>query len=84
MNPDLVREIQGIFVETFELEPKLVTPNARLNEDLGLDSLDAVDLIVAIEKRYGITVDDKAAKQLRRVEDVASYVATLIASNSPR
>jgi acyl carrier protein len=70
----LERAVQAIFVEEFELLPERVQPEARLHEDLGLDSLDAVNLIVALEKAFGIVVDEAEAKRLESVSAVTDYV----------
>jgi acyl carrier protein len=61
----------------FELEPSAVVPEARMREDLGLDSLDAVDLIVAIEKALHIRVPEELAREMQTVGDVHRYVRTV-------
>jgi acyl carrier protein len=51
-----------------------VTPDARIIEDLGADSLDAVELIMAAEDEYGIEIPDEAAEKLVTVGDVIAYL----------
>ena len=58
----------------FELDKALLTPEARLREDLGLDSLDGVDLIVALEKSLGVQIPEEVARQMRTVGDIHSYI----------
>lgn len=74
--------VAELLAEAFELSRAQVTPEARLREDLELDSLDGVDLVVAIEKRFAIRVDDDAPKRLRTVAEVSAYVDAALASSS--
>jgi len=69
--------VREVLVEEFEVEPAKVTPEAHLFTDLELDSLDGIDLIIALEKKFGVKVDEEAAKQFRRVGDVCAFVARL-------
>ncbi len=75
----IIADLDRIFIDQFELEPAKVVPEARLREDLDLDSLDAADMLVAIEKRFGIRLDDQVARQFRTVSDIHSYVRKLVA-----
>ena len=75
----IIADLDRIFIDQFELEPAKVVPDARLREDLDLDSLDAADMLVAIEKRFGIRLDDQVARQFRTVSDIHSYVRKLVA-----
>ena len=75
----IITDLDRIFVDQFELDPALVVPEARLREDLDLDSLDAADMLVAIEKRFGIRLDDEVARQFRTVSDIHDYVHRLVA-----
>ncbi len=71
---DVVREV---LVSEFEVDPAKVTPDAHLFTDLELDSLDGIDLIIALERRFGVKVDEEAAKQFRRVGDVCGFIGRL-------
>lgn len=75
----IIADLDLIFIDQFELEPAKVVPEARLREDLDLDSLDAADMLVAIEKSFGIRLDDQIARQFRTVSDIHSYVRRLVA-----
>lgn len=74
----IISELDRIFVEQFELDAAQVVPTAKLREDLDLDSLDAADMLVAIEKKFGIRLDDEVARQFRTVGDIHDYVHKLI------
>lgn len=71
---DLIAALDRLFVEQFELEPAAVHPAALLREDLDLDSLDAADMLVLIEKRFNIRMDDEVARTFRTVGDVHEHV----------
>lgn len=77
---DVPAVIDRILVDEFELDAEDVVPDARLREDLDLDSLDAVDMVVLLEKNLGARVDDKVVARLRTVGHVHAYVGCLVAS----
>ncbi len=67
-----------IMAEEFELEPELLQPDATLYEDLGLDSLDAVDMVVALEKAFGMKMtDEEAVRAVRTLGDLFGLVGRL-------
>ena len=74
----IIEQLNHIFVEQFELDPAAVVPEATLREDLELDSLDAADMLIAIEKKFGIRLDDNVAKNFRTVGDIHDYVHRLV------
>ncbi len=61
-------------VSEFELERDKIVPAARLREDLGLDSLDGVDLIVALEKALSVQIPETDARQIRTVQDIFQFI----------
>ncbi len=69
---EVVREV---LAAEFEVDPAKVTKDAHLFTDLELDSLDGIDLIIALEKRFGVKVDEEAAKGFRHVKDVCGFIA---------
>ncbi|HZI11639.1 MAG TPA: phosphopantetheine-binding protein [Myxococcus sp.] len=66
--------VNQTLISEFELEPSAVVPEARMREDLRLDSLDAVDLIVALEKALKVQIPETEAREMRTVGDVHQYV----------
>ena len=63
---ELAVEINAILVEQFELKPEsLKEPETNLRDDLGLDSLDAVDLVVTMEKKFGCRIKEAEAREVR-------------------
>ena len=72
----IIAKVNQVLIEEFELEADMVIPTASLVEDLDLDSLDAVDLIVALEKTFGIRVDPDVLVEVRTVGEMHDYVRT--------
>jgi len=76
---DNVRTIVNqILEEEFEIEPELLKPESLLNEDLGLDSLDAVDLIVMVDKKLGVRIEEEEARSIRKLDDVYNTIQDLL------
>ncbi|WP_372367074.1 acyl carrier protein [Candidatus Uabimicrobium sp. HlEnr_7] len=71
---EILEKVYGILNEEFEIERDDLKPEARLFEELELDSLDAVDLIVALEKLFGFRAQEEKAKQLRTVDDIVHFI----------
>lgn len=66
--------IKDIIVEQLGVNEDQVTAEAKLMEDLGADSLDAVELVMAIEEEFGIEVPDDEAEKLTSMGDILTYV----------
>jgi acyl carrier protein len=79
-----IRMVNETLVNEFELAPSAIVPEARLREDLGLDSLDAVDLIVALEKALHLRIPEEVAHGMRSIGDVYNYVRTVVGSSAAR
>ncbi|MFM1558406.1 MAG: acyl carrier protein [Roseibacillus sp.] len=67
-------KIKEIIVEQLGVNADQVTREAKLIEDLGADSLDAVELVMAIEEEFGIEVPDENAEKLQAVGDIIDYI----------
>lgn len=74
----LFDDVRGVIVETVGCEAAAVTPEARLNEDLGADSLAAMELIMALEEKLDIEIDDAELDQFKTVNDLVSYLETKV------
>ncbi len=77
---EVIQKVNGILEDEFEVDGELLTPEATLYEELDLDSLDAVDLIVALEREFEITIDRKSAekriREIRTLADVYNFIET--------
>jgi acyl carrier protein len=76
----VIETVNEIFVEVFELPTEKLIPEAQLFTDLGLDSIDAIDLAISFERKFGVKVDQELIKSIRTLEDV--YRAVLENQNS--
>lgn len=74
----LFDDVRDMIVETVGCEAAAVTPEARLNEDLGADSLAAMELIMALEEKLDIEIDDAELDQFKTVNDLVSYLETKV------
>jgi len=68
------QRVKDIIVEQLGVKPEQVVPAAKFIEDLGADSLDTVELVMALEEEFGIEVPDEQAEKLQSVSDVIKYV----------
>jgi acyl carrier protein len=73
--------ITGIIVDLLGVEPEKVTLEARLREDLEADSLDLVELIMAVEEEFGGEISDEDAQQITTVGQAVAYVEERLASS---
>ncbi|WP_368544169.1 acyl carrier protein [Enterobacter soli] len=74
----LYQEVSGLLITLFELNPADITPEARLYEDLELDSIDAVDMVVHLQKKTGKRIKPETFKAVRTVQDVVDAVEQLL------
>jgi len=74
---EIISIVNKMLEEEFEIDPDLLKPEALLYEDLGLDSLDAVDLIVMVDKQLGVRIKEEDARSIRTLEDVYKTIKEL-------
>jgi acyl carrier protein len=67
-------KVKDIIVEQLGVNPEQVTPTASFIEDLGADSLDIVELVMAFEEEFSVEVPDEDAEKLQTVGDVIKYI----------
>ena len=67
-------KVKEILIAQLDVKPEQITPQARIVEDLGADSLDTIELVMAFEEEYGIEIPDEKAERLRTVGDVIEYL----------
>lgn len=71
---DIAGKIKAIIVDKLGVEESEVTTNAHFINDLGADSLDTVELIMELEKEFGISIPDDKAEGIATVNDAVTYV----------
>lgn len=74
----IYQEVSTLLTKLFEIAPEDITPEARLYEDLELDSIDAVDMIVHLQKKTGKKIKPEEFKAVRTVQDVVDAVERLM------
>lgn len=67
--------VRNVIAETLGCDVEAVTMEAKLQEDLGADSLAAMELMMALEEAAGISIDDDAMTKMKTVSDIMDYLA---------
>lgn len=73
-NTSIEQRVRKIIVDQLGVKEDQVTPEAKFIEDLGADSLDTVELVMALEEEFGQEIPDEEAEKLQSVADVIKYV----------
>jgi acyl carrier protein len=79
MGDSLEMKVRNIVAEQLGVDLAEVTPDARILDDLGADSLDVVEMVMSIEEAFDIEVPDQDVEDLRTVADVERYVTRAVA-----
>ena len=74
---NILDQVRDTLVDLFELEPAEIVPEARLYEDLDIDSIDAVDLLVDLKKSINVEISPSQFKQVRTIQDVVDVLAEI-------
>ncbi len=74
MSDNIESQVKEIIVEQLGVDAEKVTADAKFIEDLGADSLDTVELVMAFEDKFSIEVPDEAAERLKSVKDVVDFI----------
>ncbi len=71
---DIVERVKKIICEQLDVEEKDVVPTASFVDDLGADSLDQVELIMAMEEEFDLSISDEEAEKITTVQDAINYI----------
>ena len=71
---ELLDKVVGIIVNQLGVEKEAVTPEANVVDDLGADSLDVVELVMALEEAFDMEISDEDAENIRTVKDILVYL----------
>ncbi len=75
---EIVKLVNEVFQEDFEMEPQQLVPDAHLFTELGLDSLDVVDLVVALQKKFDVSIrDDERIRDIRTLSDLYDFIEAI-------
>lgn len=67
-------KVKGIIVEQFDIDEDKVTSNANIQDDIGADSLDVVDLVMTLEEEFDIEIPDDAVEGIKTVGDIVKFI----------
>ena len=71
---EIEARVKAIIVDKLGVDESEVTPNASFTNDLGADSLDTVELIMELEKEFGMSIPDDQAEKISTVQDAVDYI----------
>lgn len=78
----LIAEVNSVMIEGFELEADQLKPDAKIVDDLELDSLDAIDMLVFLEEKINIKVDAERFRSVRTLNDIYDVVEDVIKNSN--
>ena len=70
-------QVKDVVVEQLSVSPDAVKLESKIIEDLGADSLDVVELVMALEEKFGVEIPDSEAEKLISINDVVTYIEKL-------
>jgi len=73
-NDNIFKRVQNIIQKTLEVDEKLITLEASLQTDLQADSLDIVELVMAIEEEFALEIEDDESQNINTVKDIVNYI----------
>jgi acyl carrier protein len=80
---ELFDKVKNIVAEQLSVEDKTkITPQSKFMEDLGADSLDTVELVMALEEEFDIEIPDEAAEQIVSVQDAVDYINNKVTASA--
>ena len=75
---NIEQEIKALIIEILEIEPEKLTPEAKFVDDLGMDSMMALEIVAAIEKKYKIIIPEENLPKLTSFKDVMTITRQLL------
>ena len=75
---EIDQKVKDFLVSEFEIDEALIKPEARLREDIGIDSLDFVDIIVIVDREFGFRIVPEERKGVVTLEDFCHYIDTKV------
>jgi acyl carrier protein len=75
---EIIDKTNKVFEESFEIEKERLVPSAHIFTDLGLDSLDIVDLVVALQSSFGVKIrNEEKVRDIRTLQDIYQFIASI-------
>ena len=80
-NEEIIKRINQLLIEEIEIDEAQISPSADLKKDLGIDSLDFVDLFVIIENNFGFKMKAEEMSDIKKLDDFYTYVIRRVNPN---
>jgi acyl carrier protein len=78
IDQEIINKINKVFEESFEIEKERLVPEAHIFTDLGLDSLDIVDLVVALQNAFGVKIrNEEKVRDIRTLQDIYQFISSM-------
>ena len=78
IDQEIINKVNNVFEESFEIEKERLVPEAHIFTDLGLDSLDIVDLVVALQNAFGVKIrNEEKVRDIRTLQDIYQFISSL-------
>jgi acyl carrier protein len=78
IDQEIINKINKVFEESFEIEKERLVPQAHIFTDLGLDSLDIVDLVVALQNAFGVKIrNEEKVRDIRTLQDIYQFISSM-------
>ena len=74
MSTEILEKVKKVVIDQLSVDESLVTPQASFTADLGADSLDTVELVMAFEEAFGCVIPDEDAEKIATVQDAVNYI----------
>lgn len=75
---EIIEITNRVFEESFEIEKEKLHPQAHIFQDLGIDSLDVVDLVVALQKSFGVNIrNEEKVRNIRTLQDIYDFISEM-------
>ena len=74
MSTEILEKVKKVVIDQLSVDESLVTPQASFTADLGADSLDTVELVMAFEEAFGCEIPDEDAEKISNVQDAVNYI----------
>ena len=74
MSTEILEKVKKVVIDQLSVDESLVTPQASFTADLGADSLDTVELVMAFEEAFGCEIPDEDAEKITTVQDAVNYI----------
>ena len=75
---EIKEKVRSFFIDEMEIEPEKITDEARLKEDMGIDSLEVVDIVVLVEQEFGFKMKPEDFKDLKTFDDFCGFIFSRI------